>query len=63
MIEKINGVIIALNTLSIKGRQDQTTMVGVYQVLDQVINELAEKEGTENVADDQQGKRARRRMG
>lgn len=63
MLEKINGVIIALNTISIKGRQDQTTMVGVYQVLDQVLKELTEKEDAENGTDDQQGQKTRRRMG
>lgn len=63
MLDKINGVIIALNTISVKGRQDQTTMVGVYQVLDQVIKEMTEKGDTENGTDDQQGQRTRRRMG
>jgi hypothetical protein len=53
MLEKINGVIIALNTISIKGRQDQTTMVGVFQVLEQVLVELAEKEGAADVTENQ----------
>lgn len=53
MIEKLNGVLIALNTVSVRGRQDQTTMVGVFQVLEQVLVELAEKEGAADVAENQ----------
>lgn len=55
MLEKLNGIKIALNTVSVSGRNDINTMAGVFHVLDELCMEAAEKEGAVNGTENQQG--------
>lgn len=55
MLEKLNGIKIALNTIAVSGRNDINTMAGVFCVLDELCMEVAGKEGAENGTENQHG--------